>query len=183
MTVLKKFSGSELVHGRATLATSVLLIMTSEACADFTGPVISVLNRDIIAVLHHKKAEHIRLQGIDCPEKAEMCRLGRRETEVGRIRSGLMTRVLIEDTGQLAPGAVNLLFTGSSTKRSLMPVRSNPHLARREVSYGSLSQPISELTPVASQPSCESSSAVHFGSHLCACLQLFRDTTMALAGC
>ncbi len=33
---------------------------------------------------------------------------------------GLVTRVLIEDTGQLAPGASNLLFTGSSTKRSLM---------------------------------------------------------------
>ena len=48
MTVLKKFSGSDLVHIRATLATSVLLIMTSEACADFTGPVILVLDGDII---------------------------------------------------------------------------------------------------------------------------------------
>ena len=92
----------------------------------------------------------------------------------------MVTRVLIEDTGQLAPGASNLLFTGSSTKRSLMTVRSNPHLARREVSYGSLSQPISELTPVASQSSCEGSRAVHYGSPLCPCLQLFCDTTVAL---
>jgi endonuclease YncB( thermonuclease family) len=45
--------------------------MTSEACADFTGPVISVLNSDIVVVLSHKKAEHIRLQGIDCPKKAQ----------------------------------------------------------------------------------------------------------------
>lgn len=60
-----------MVHGRATLATSVLLIMTSEACADFTGSVISVLNGDIVLVLPHKKAEHIRLQGMDCPEKAQ----------------------------------------------------------------------------------------------------------------
>lgn len=45
--------------------------MTSEACADFTGPVISVLNGDIVLVLPHKKAEHIRLQGMDCPEKAQ----------------------------------------------------------------------------------------------------------------
>ncbi len=74
MTVLKKFSVSDLVRVRATIATAVLPSMTSEACADFTGPVISVLDGDMIAVLHHKKAEHIRLQGIDYREKAEMCR-------------------------------------------------------------------------------------------------------------
>ena len=47
------------------------MTMTSEACADFTGQVISVLNSDIVVVLPHKKAKHIRLQGIDCPEKAQ----------------------------------------------------------------------------------------------------------------
>ena len=91
-----------------------------------------------------------------------------------------MPRVLIEDTGQLAPGAINLLFTGLSTKRSLMTVRSSPPLVRREVTYGSLSQSISKLTPVASQSSCESSRAVHYGSPLCPGLQLFRNTTVAL---
>lgn len=60
-----------MVQGRAALATSVLLSMTSAACADFTRPVISALNADIVVVLHHKKAEHIRLQGIDCLEKAQ----------------------------------------------------------------------------------------------------------------
>lgn len=60
-----------MAQGRAALATPVLMTMTSEACADFTGPVISVLNGDIVLVLPHKKAEHIRLQGMDCPEKAQ----------------------------------------------------------------------------------------------------------------
>ena len=94
-----------------------------------------------------------------------------------------MPRVLIEDTGQPAPGAIKLPFTDLFTKRSLMTVRSSPHLVRREVTYGSLSQPITKLAPVASQSSCESSRAVHYGSPVCPCLQLFRDTAMALAGC
>jgi micrococcal nuclease len=37
------------------------------ACADFTGPVISVLDGDTIEVLHNNRAE--RISGIDCPEK------------------------------------------------------------------------------------------------------------------
>jgi hypothetical protein len=53
VTVSKKFSGNDLVRVRATLATSVLLIMTSEACADFTGPVLSLLDGDISEVLHN----------------------------------------------------------------------------------------------------------------------------------
>jgi micrococcal nuclease len=38
-------------------------------CADFTGPVVSVLDGDTIEVLHNGHAERIRLSGIDCPEK------------------------------------------------------------------------------------------------------------------
>lgn len=38
---------------------------------DFTGQVVSVLDGDTIEVLHNKKAERIRLQGIDCPEKGQ----------------------------------------------------------------------------------------------------------------
>jgi len=37
--------------------------------ADFTGPVVSVLDGDTIEVLHNNRAERIRLNGIDCPEK------------------------------------------------------------------------------------------------------------------
>ena len=38
---------------------------------DFTAPVVSVLDGDTIEVLHNNKAERIRLNGIDCPEKGQ----------------------------------------------------------------------------------------------------------------
>ena len=39
--------------------------------ADFTGPVISVLDGDTLEVLHNQHPERIRLSGIDCPEKGQ----------------------------------------------------------------------------------------------------------------
>ena len=39
--------------------------------ADFTGPVVRVLEGDTIEVLHNHHPEHIRLNGIDCPEKGQ----------------------------------------------------------------------------------------------------------------
>lgn len=36
---------------------------------DFIGLVVSVKDGDTIEVLHNKRAEPIRLTGIDCPEK------------------------------------------------------------------------------------------------------------------
>jgi endonuclease YncB( thermonuclease family) len=39
--------------------------------ADFSGPVVAVLDGDTIEVLHHTRAERIRLNGIDCPEKGQ----------------------------------------------------------------------------------------------------------------
>ena len=36
-----------------------------------TGPVVSVLDGDTIEVLHNNRAERIRLNGIDCPEKGQ----------------------------------------------------------------------------------------------------------------
>jgi len=39
--------------------------------ADFTGKVIGVLDGDTINVLHKGRAERIRLNGIDCPEKGQ----------------------------------------------------------------------------------------------------------------
>jgi len=38
--------------------------------ADFTGPVVSVLDGDTLEVLHHDHAERLRLNGIDGPEKS-----------------------------------------------------------------------------------------------------------------
>lgn len=39
--------------------------------ADFSGRVVAVLDGDTIEVLHNRKAERIRLVGIDCPEKKQ----------------------------------------------------------------------------------------------------------------
>ena len=39
--------------------------------ADFSGPVVSVLDGDTIEVLHNQHPELISLSGIDCPEKGQ----------------------------------------------------------------------------------------------------------------
>lgn len=43
-------------------------------CAEFLGPLVGVLDGDIIEVLHNNHPEHIRLNGIDCPEKVQAYR-------------------------------------------------------------------------------------------------------------
>lgn len=51
---------------------SVLFLFSySLAGADFSGPVVSILHGDTIEVLHNNRAERIRLNGIDCPEKGQ----------------------------------------------------------------------------------------------------------------
>jgi endonuclease YncB( thermonuclease family) len=49
----------------------LLLLCAPLVSADFTGPVVSVLDGDTIEVLHNGIAERIRLSGIDCPEKGQ----------------------------------------------------------------------------------------------------------------
>ena len=39
--------------------------------AEFSSPVVSVLDGDTIEVLHNQRPERIRLSGIDCPEKGQ----------------------------------------------------------------------------------------------------------------
>ena len=39
--------------------------------ADFTGPVVSVLDGNTIEVLHNTHPERVRLSGFDCPEKGQ----------------------------------------------------------------------------------------------------------------
>ena len=46
----------------------LILLIPSLAVADFTGPVVSVLDGDTIEVLHNTHPERVRLSGIDCPE-------------------------------------------------------------------------------------------------------------------
>ncbi len=54
----------------ATFLILFVLVSVSEAFP-FTGQVVGVLDGDTIEVLHNRKAERIRLQGIDCPEKGQ----------------------------------------------------------------------------------------------------------------
>jgi micrococcal nuclease len=39
--------------------------------ADFTGRVVGISDGDTISVMHGTRAEKIRLNGIDCPEKRQ----------------------------------------------------------------------------------------------------------------
>jgi micrococcal nuclease len=51
------------------LAVVLVSVFSAAPAFSFTGDVVGVLDGDTIKVLHSGKAERIRLQGIDCPEK------------------------------------------------------------------------------------------------------------------
>jgi endonuclease YncB( thermonuclease family) len=54
------------------LLTSLVVFLSPYFCfADFTGPVVSVLDGDTIEILHKQRPERIRLSSIDCPEKGQ----------------------------------------------------------------------------------------------------------------
>jgi micrococcal nuclease len=55
------------------LLFSIFLFSPPVEAADFpfTGKVVAVLDGDTIEVLHHGKAERIRLNGVDSPEKKQ----------------------------------------------------------------------------------------------------------------
>ena len=57
-------------HRTHFLLLAALLIPTIVCAADFSGPVVSVLDGDTLEVLHDHHPERIRLSGIDCPEKS-----------------------------------------------------------------------------------------------------------------
>jgi endonuclease YncB( thermonuclease family) len=56
---------------RLVVVLSLILLPPTVAFADFTGPVVSVLDGDTIEVLNDHHAERFRLSGIDCPEKGQ----------------------------------------------------------------------------------------------------------------
>src|SRR5215467_3353379 len=64
-----------LYHRVVEIALAVCVLMSGNELlaftTDFSGPVISVLDGDTIEVLHNHRAERIRLNGIDCPEKGQ----------------------------------------------------------------------------------------------------------------
>ncbi len=60
-------------HHNLSLVIIILLnvLALPAFAADFTGRVVGVVDGDTIDVLHHGKAERIRLYGVDCPEKRQ----------------------------------------------------------------------------------------------------------------
>ncbi len=60
-------------HALLSVLFLVVLHTPSVEATDFlfTGKVVAVLDGDTIEVLHNGKAERIRLNGIDCPEKKQ----------------------------------------------------------------------------------------------------------------
>ncbi len=50
---------------------SFLFGLASQVYADFSGKVVGVIDGDSIRVLRNGKAEQVRLQGIDCPERKQ----------------------------------------------------------------------------------------------------------------
>ena len=52
-------------------SVTVLALGVTVHAADFTGPVVSVLDGDTIEILHNIHAERIRLNRIDCIEKGQ----------------------------------------------------------------------------------------------------------------
>src|SRR4051794_4335117 len=58
-------------HRTPILLLEALLIPTIVCAANFSCPVVSVLDGETIEVLHNQRPERIRLSGIDCPEKGQ----------------------------------------------------------------------------------------------------------------
>lgn len=55
----------------AIISCPIIVFLSVQANADFSGQVVSVLDGDTIEVLHNNRAQRIRLNGIDCPEKGQ----------------------------------------------------------------------------------------------------------------
>lgn len=53
------------------LSCAVFLFVGEGGATEFSSLVVSVIDGDTIEVLHYEKPERIRLNGIDCPEKAQ----------------------------------------------------------------------------------------------------------------
>jgi micrococcal nuclease len=52
-------------------AIMVLFLVVSGLADTFSGRVVAVTDGDTIKVMHQGRAERVRLQGIDCPEKQQ----------------------------------------------------------------------------------------------------------------
>jgi endonuclease YncB( thermonuclease family) len=53
------------------LCFALLLVSCQDRRGDFRGRVVNITDGDTISVMHSGKAEEIRLNGIDCPERGQ----------------------------------------------------------------------------------------------------------------
>lgn len=56
---------------RVEVLALIFFLLANPVQADFSGPVVSVLDGDTIEVLRNQHPDRIRLSGIDCPEKGQ----------------------------------------------------------------------------------------------------------------
>ncbi|MDK2741954.1 MAG: thermonuclease family protein [Nitrospira sp. BO4] len=75
----------------------LFLTVSPSHAGDFIGRVISIKDGDTIEVLHNRKAERIRLTGIDCPERKQA--FGRRAKQATSSLS-FGQQVTIQTTGK-----------------------------------------------------------------------------------
>jgi micrococcal nuclease len=71
MDLLVKLSKTTSRLSAFFLSGAVLLFAVDSRATEFSTLVVSVIDGDTIEVWHYKKRERIRLNGIDCPEKAQ----------------------------------------------------------------------------------------------------------------
>lgn len=70
---MKQASDAYILLRRETglFLAGLTLFASTALAADFSGPVVSVLDGDTLDVLHNGQTERIRLNGIDAPEKGQ----------------------------------------------------------------------------------------------------------------
>ena len=84
-TIYSHLAATRVPHRIPFLLVAALLIPTIVWAADFTGPVVSVLDGDTIEVLHNTHPERVRLTSIDCPEKGQAFGTGAKHALSGLV--------------------------------------------------------------------------------------------------
>ena len=87
---------------------------------EFRGKVVRVLDGDTIEVMHHGQAERIRLNGIDCPEKAQP--FGERAKKyTSSLAFGETVTAIVKDTDRYGRTVAEILLPdGRSLNRELV---------------------------------------------------------------
>jgi len=77
--------------GVAGLAVALLVLAVPSPGEDFQGKVVRIVDGDTIEVVHRLRAERIRLQGVDAPEKAQAFGARARQFTAGLVFGLIVT--------------------------------------------------------------------------------------------